>query len=221
MVFKLIHDPQHTLGLATTLDAHSLPHHCGSAKPANTSLSHRYLENSHFQWARKFFRPAEYIRRRAELAAAEIRSVYDTQYYFAMHYRQGDFNQACPGWGDAIDGLACMIPSDVAISTLHKVLQVPEQTVLFIVPPQPEESLGQLCKVYRCTHRELLPAYKQATEGLPDMMLSQHNFAVAMESARAFGNMYSSWSVELIATMRMAGKPADMMNRPPCNQCNS
>ena len=125
---------------------------------------------------------------------------------------------ACPEWENVIDGLACIIPADVALETLQTILRVPEQTLLFIVPPHPLESLGQLCTVYRCTHRELLPDYKQATEGLPPMMIAQHNFAVAMKAARAFGNIYSSWSIELIANMRMAGKPADMLNRPPCHQ---
>ena len=95
---------------------------------------------------------------------------------------------------------------------LHKVQQVPKQTVLFIVPPHPLESLGRLCEVYVCTHRELLPLYLKATEGLPEMIIAQHQFTLAMESAHAFGNIYSSWSVELVANMRMAGKPADMMN---------
>ena len=94
--------------------------------------------------------------------------------------------------------------------------QVPAQSVLLIVPPHPLESLGQLCVHYRCTHRELLPHFLEATASLQSMVIAQHQFALATLAAHAFGNIYSSWSVELLAYMRMAGKPADVMNPQIC-----
>ena len=93
---------------------------------------------------------------------------------------------------------------------------MPAQTVLLIVPPHPLDGLGQLCMHYRCTHRELLPDFYEITEGLPPMVIAQHQFALAVLAARAFGNIYSSWSVEMLAYMRAAGKPADLINRFVC-----
>ena len=90
------------------------------------------------------------------------------------------------------------------------------QSVLLIVPPHPLEGLGQLCMHYRCTHRELLPGFLGATEGLPPMLIAQHQFALAVLAARAFSNIYSSWSIEMLAYMRSAAKPADIMNPHMC-----
>ena len=175
-----------------------------------------YLDNSQFQWARKFLQPAKHILRRAEFAASEIHALYSAKYFFAVHFRQGDFQQACPSWEGAIDNLRCMISADEAFHAIHTRFKVPEQSVLFILPPHPLESLGQLCEVYKCTHRELLPHFKHATEDLTETEVAQSQFALAMQSARAFGNIYSSYSVELIANMRLAGKPADIMNIDTC-----
>ena len=233
-----------------------------------------YLDSAHFHWARTFLQPAQTVQHRAEHAALEIETLFGVKYFYAMHYRQGDFVGACAQWQNqhAIDGLKCLISADDALRMLRDIFQVPAtkaspcplhahlcadqseehadtsdivparhviikrcqslmdiaqtdvapstqvpaQTVLLIVPPHQLEGLGQLCTHYRCTHRELLPGFNEATEGLPPMVLAQHQFALAVLAARAFGNIYSSWSIEMLAYMRSAGKPADIINPTMC-----
>ena len=171
-----------------------------------------YLDDVDFHWARSFFKPAKEILAAAQNAAQEIRTIHNVSYFYAMHFRQGDFRDVCGVWGDVIDGLKCLHSPDEALQALQHHFQVPKQAALYIVPPYPLQSLGRLCQYYRCTHRELLPSFLHATKGLSAMILAQHQFAVAMQSAHAFGNIYSSWSVELIAHMRQAGRLSDVMN---------
>ena len=68
----------------------------------------------------------------------------------------------------------------------------------------------------KCMGLQLLPHFLGATASLQSMVIAQHQFALATLAAHAFGNTYSSWSVELLAHMRMAGKPADVMNPQIC-----
>ena len=169
----------------------------------------RYLNDIHFGWARSFLRPAADIHHTAKRAAAEICFLHDVQYFYAIHLREGDLS----GWDGLIDGFNSMIVAEEALHLLKYAFQVPAQAVLFIVPPQSVNDLGELCIFYRCTHRELLPSFMKATEGMTPMAIVQNQFALATQSAWAFGNIYSSWSVELLANMRSAGKPADILNR--------
>lgn len=171
-----------------------------------------YLDSHHFHWARSFFKPSKDIIAIAEDAAREIQTIYNVSHFYAMHFRQGDFQDVCGVWGDVIDRLKCVYSPDQALQVLQHNFRVPRQAVVFVVPSYPLQSLGRLCQVYRCAHRELLPLFLHATEGLSAMVLAQHQFAVAMRSAHAFGNVYSSWSVELLAHMRQAGRLADVMN---------
>ena len=176
-----------------------------------------YLNSGHFHWARSYLRPSPRILQQAKEAASEIHALYGVSYFFALHHRQGDFASACNAWGDtAIDGMKCYVSPNETYDVLYRVYRIPERVVLLIAPPQPLHSLGKLCQSYQCVHREMLPHFMKATEGLMPMVLAQYQFALAMQSARAFGNIYSSWSVELVANMRLAGKPADVINPHTC-----
>lgn len=83
-----------------------------------------YLDSAHFHWARTFLRPAPAVHHRAERAASEIKALFGVEYFFALHYRQGDFVEMCAQWQATIDGLKCLISADDALHMLRDIFQV-------------------------------------------------------------------------------------------------
>ena len=176
----------------------------------DTLQMHKTVANSlQFAEARKWLKPASYFEDRAQAVVGTLlgdNEAFDA----AVHLRtEGDFVHACTVW-PRIDGLRCMM-NDVEIAEALQGQGVAPGCLLYIFPSAASEAVSTLCQQYRCTHRGEVDAAE-------DLLYNERallDFSIAVHASAAYGNIYSTMSVELVATMRAEGKPAAFLN-PPC-----
>lgn len=171
-------------------------------------LMHKVVaESKQFASARMWLRPSRPFAKRAYQILTDLLPA-DKEFY-AVHVRiEEDFVNACKAWSERIDGLRCMLGVQEIADELEK-HGVQQRSVLYIFPWQSFDVVSLLCRErYKCIYRDEVDTARDLAFNEKALL----DFAIARHSAGAFGNIYSTMSVELIASLRAEGKPASFLN---------
>ena len=166
-------------------------------------------ESIQFAQARHWLKPSRSIEERAHSIVKAL--VKEDQDFYGIHVRtESDFVNACSAWEPRINGLRCWLGiHEYAAELEHHGIQ--QGSLLLIFPAQAPDSLSALCGAkYTCIHRDMVdPAH-----GLAYNEKALLDYAMAGHAAGAFGNIYSTMSVELVANARANGKLGAFLNTP-------
>lgn len=165
-------------------------------------------QNRLFVEARQWLQPSEHLARRARQILSELNL--DNTAFYAVHLRfEEDFVHACSVWS-RFDDLKCMVTAEETAQQLEG-HGVPHGSVLYLFPPQSAPAMATVCQgKYNCIARNAI------SPGVSDHnMQALLDYAIALHSTGAVGNIYSSMGVELVASIQAQGKPAWFVN-PPC-----
>ena len=170
---------------------------------------HKIVLNSRlFAAARKWLRPSLQYRDRA---AAVVKLVLPhNEPFVALHLRtEADFVTACGLW-DKIDDLRCLLTVEEIAVQVEK-HGVKQGSRLYIFPVEQKEALAPLCHdKYQCLERGDAGVHEQLQNNEGALL----DFTIAMQADLFLGNLYSTMSVELVASMRAEGKRGEFLNYP-------
>ena len=168
-----------------------------------------------FAEARLWLMPSQWVAERAQKVVDDL--IIGEQSFYGVHVRtESDFAHACNVWDTRIDGLRCWLDVHEIAEELekHGVLQ---GSLLYVFPAQDLENLSALCGAkYRCLHRDMVDPAQDLAYNEKALL----DYAIVEQAAGAFGNIYSTMSVELIASAQAIAKPAAYLNT-PCPELSS
>ena len=166
-------------------------------------------ESAQFAEARHWLMPSRWVAKRAKKVVENL--VSSNQTFYGIHIRtEGDFAHACSVWDARIDGLRCWLDIyDIADEVdKHGVVG---GSLLYVFPAQDLENLSALCGAkYRCIHRDMADPAQDLAYNEKALL----DYAIVGQAAGVFGNIYSTMSVEVIASARANAKPAAYLNTP-------
>ena len=164
-------------------------------------------KNAHFADARKWLVPSRYLARRAHHIVNELTG---GEPFYSVHVRtEGDFVHACKVWDARIDSLQCFLTVGEIAEELEQ--RIPHGSLLYVFPPQSPEALHELCNNrYKCIHRDSIDPALELAYNERALLDS----AVVGHAAGAYGNIYSTMSVEVVASAWADGKPGAFLNTP-------
>ena len=173
---------------------------------------HKIVLNSKvFAHARKWLRPSLQYRDRATAVLKQL--VPHNEGFVAVHLRlETDFVIACGLW-DRIDDLRCLLTVEEMAAQIEK-HGVRRGSLLYVFPVEHKEALVPLCHdKFKCLERGDVGVHEQLQTNEGALL----DFTIAMQSELFLGNLYSTMSIELVATMRAEGKRGEFLN-PPCKK---
>ena len=178
-----------------------------SRNQAPVQMHKTVAHSAQFAEARRWLKPAQPFRDRAQ---AIVTALLGEKRFAALHFRvEKDFIWACSLW-PKIDGLQCMMhDAEIAEALLEQ--GVAAGSMLYLFPSPAPDAVLTLCQRFSCVHRGGLDA-------ADDLLYNERallDFTVAMHASAAYGNIYSTMSVELVASTMAKGRPAAFLN-PPC-----
>ena len=177
-------------------------------------LSERiFLNSGRFAAARKWLQPTRQITERAQHVMRTLLT--SRERFYAVHVRtedDDDFADACAGRGPSpfnagIGDMKCTLSMQEIAGQLQ--LQGVESGSFLYVFPWQADKVAPLCQdAYQCIHRGMV----DQAHDLHDYGRALLDFEIAMTSDGVFGNIYSTASVELVASMRARNKKAAFLN---------
>ena len=180
-------------------------------------LMHQIIAGSQrFAEARRWLKPSRRLARRARLIVDRL--VPRGEQFFGVHLRiEEDFVHACSVWKTRINDTRCFLQVQEIAEQLQR-KGVLKGSLLYVFPPRNLKAMSALCgHVYRCIQRESVDpggdlAYNE---------VALLDFAVVEHASGAFGNVYSTMSVELVASAHADAKPGAFLNFPCPSQPSS
>ena len=174
---------------------------------------HKTFDSSpEFMHYRTFLRPASKFVSASDRIIQRLRRELGIEEFFAIHVRlEKDFTDACRVW-DRIDNLKCHITEDEMVNELLNKHSVSIGAPVYVASGLPSESLPTLCSTFRCFQKtDVWTSDALAPFG---NSLALIDLTICSHASQAFGNIYSTFSVELAAAIRSVGRHAAYYNMP-------
>ena len=171
-----------------------------------------FHQNLLFEKYRKFLTPAPRFVSTSLHIVEQIRARFGIKEFSAVHVRlEQDFIDACHVW-DRIDNLKCHIMEAELLHELKFTHGLPDKAPVYIASGLPSKSFVALCSTFVCIQKaDVWRAGKLSSFGNSLALL---DLVICSQAHQAFGNIYSTFSIELAAAMRSSGRHAAFYNTP-------
>lgn len=130
----------------------------------------------------------------------------------AVHVRvQPDWVASCPFW-PRTDGLQCMVDEEELVNTLQNTFHLPEGCAILVISDTTIEELPALCHHFKCISKAELWVDRSPTFLESSTTLAFVDFVLACKMELFLGNIYSTFSREVVEVLNSTGQQGVFYN---------